>query len=173
MHIYQSQVEGKIAEIIERDVVSMGYELVRIKIMGGMRRKILQIMADRIDGAQIRVEDCEKISRHVSVLLDVDDPIDGHYSLEVSSPGLNRPLTRYKDLIASLGKKIKLSTKLPIKGQKNFAGLLLGVTEDKISIKQDDQKEENFIGVDSIQEAFLVDFEPTPRPNSKNNYRRK
>ena len=86
-------------------------------LVQGRERPVLQIMAERKDGAGMTVEDCADISRQVSALLDVDDPIEGHYSLEVSSPGIDRPLTRPKDYEAYAGFEAKLETSEPLEGR--------------------------------------------------------
>lgn len=122
------ELERRIAGIIEPSLEGMGYELVRVLIQG-RERPVLQIMAERKDGAGMTVEDCADISRQVSALLDVDDPIEGHYSLEVSSPGIDRPLTRPKDYEAYAGFEAKLETNEPLEGRKRFRGKLLGLDE--------------------------------------------
>ena len=122
------ELERRIAAMIEPSLEGMGYELVRVLIQG-RERPVLQIMAERKDGAGMTVEDCADISRQISALLDVDDPIEGHYSLEVSSPGIDRPLTRPKDYEAYAGFEAKLETSEPVEGRKRFRGKLLGLDE--------------------------------------------
>jgi ribosome maturation factor RimP len=122
------ELERRIAEMIEPSLEGMGYELVRVLIQG-RQQPVLQIMAERKDGAAMTVEDCADISRQVSALLDVDDPIEGAYSLEVSSPGIDRPLTRPKDYEAYAGFEAKLETSEPVEGRKRFRGKLLGLDE--------------------------------------------
>jgi ribosome maturation factor RimP len=122
------ELERRIAEMIEPSLDGMGYELVRV-LMQGRERPVLQIMAERKDGAGMTVEDCADISRQISALLDVDDPIEGHYSLEVSSPGIDRPLTRPKDFAAYAGFEAKLETSEPLDGRKRFRGKLLGLDD--------------------------------------------
>jgi ribosome maturation factor RimP len=104
----------------------MGYELVRV-LLQGQRRPVLQIMAERKDGVHMTVEDCADISRAVSALLDVEDPIQGAYSLEVSSPGIDRPLTRPIDFERFAGYEAKVETARPIDGRKRFSGRLGGI----------------------------------------------
>src|ERR1700733_12733059 len=106
-------LEHRIAEMIEPSLDGMGYELVRV-LMQGRQNPVLQVMAERKDGAGMTVEDCADISRQISALLDVDDPIAGAYSLEVSSPGIDRPLTRPKDFEAYAGFEAKLETNEPL-----------------------------------------------------------
>lgn len=122
---------GRIEQIIAPSVEALGYEIVRVLLLGG-QRPTLQIMAERIDGAPMTVEDCADISRSVSALLDVEDPIAGAYTLEVSSPGLDRPLTRLKDFERFAGFTAKLETRLAIDGRKRFKGTLKGVEGEEI-----------------------------------------
>jgi len=122
---------GRIEQIITPSVEALGYEIVRVLLLGG-QRPTLQIMAERIDGAPMTVEDCADISRSVSALLDVEDPIAGAYTLEVSSPGLDRPLTRLKDFERFAGFTAKLETRLAIDGRKRFRGMLKGVEGEEI-----------------------------------------
>jgi len=122
------ELERRIAEMIEPSLEGMGYELVRV-LMQGRQKPVLQIMAERKDGAAMTVEDCADISRQISALLDVEDPIEGEYSLEVSSPGIDRPLTRAKDYETYAGFEVKLETAEPIEGRKRFRGKLLGLDE--------------------------------------------
>jgi ribosome maturation factor RimP len=121
-------LERRIADMIEPSLEGMGYELVRV-LMQGRTQAVLQIMAERKDGKAMTVEDCADISRQISALLDVDDPIEGAYSLEVSSPGIDRPLTRAKDYQTYAGFEAKLETDQPVDGRKRFRGKLLGLDE--------------------------------------------
>lgn len=112
--------------IIAPAVEAAGYRLVRLRLMGG-KRKTLQIMAERADGL-MDVEDCAKLSRALSEFLDAEDPIEGEYDLEVSSPGIDRPLTRITDYARWAGHEAKLELTAPDEsGRKRFKGLLLGL----------------------------------------------
>ena len=122
------ELERRIADMIEPSLEGMGYELVRV-LLQGRERAVLQIMAERKDGKAMTVEDCADISRQISALLDVDDPIESAYSLEVSSPGIDRPLTRPKDYENYAGFEAKLETAEPLEGRKRFRGKLLGLDE--------------------------------------------
>jgi ribosome maturation factor RimP len=122
------ELERRIAGMIEPSLEGMGYELVRV-LMQGRQRPVLQIMAERKDGRAMTVEDCADISRQISALMDVDDPIEAAYSLEVSSPGIDRPLTRPKDYEKYAGFEAKLETAEPLEGRKRFRGKLLGLDE--------------------------------------------
>jgi ribosome maturation factor RimP len=124
-------LESRIAEMIEPSLKSMGYELVRV-MMQGRQKPTLQIMAERIDQKAMTVEDCADISRQVSALLDVDDPIDVAYSLEVSSPGIDRPLIKAADFERYAGYEVKLETSEPVEGRKRFRGKLLGLGADEM-----------------------------------------
>lgn len=123
----------KIQQLIEPVVEGLGYELVRVSFTGD-RQSILQIMAERPDGS-MDVSDCARISREISVLLDVEDPVPGKYSLEVSSPGLDRPLTRAKDFERFAGSDAKVESRVAINGQRRFKGELLGLEGDEVLIK--------------------------------------
>ena len=117
----------EIACIIEPSLEAMGYRLVRISFIGA-RGATLQIMAERADEAAMTVEDCAEISRSVSALLDVADPIAGAYTLEISSPGIDRPLVRPEDYERFAGFEAKLELSQPIEGRKRFRGRILGRT---------------------------------------------
>jgi ribosome maturation factor RimP len=121
-------LEQRIATMIAPSLSAMGYDLVRV-LMQGRQRPVLQIMAERQDNKAMTVEDCADISRQISALLDVDDPIEGAYSLEVSSPGIDRPLTRPVDYERYAGFEAKLETAEPIDGRKRYRGKLLGIDE--------------------------------------------
>ena len=118
----------------------MGYELVRLVVMG-RERPTVQIMADRADGAPIAVEDCEAISRAVSAILDVDDPIPGAWTLEVSSPGIDRPLTRVKDWNRYAGHLARAEVDVPVDGRKRFSGIVLGANDVAARMRLDDDSE--------------------------------
>lgn len=124
--IHPGAIEGRVAGLIEPALAAMGYELVRI-VLQGDRRPTLQIMVERSDEAAMRVEDCEAVSTTVSALLDVHDPIAGAYTLEVSSPGIDRPLTRAKDWTRFAGHLATAELAEPIDGRKRFKGTILGL----------------------------------------------
>ena len=124
---------NSIAQIIESSLAAMGYRLVRVAVSSG-RRPTLQIMTERIDDAPMTVEDCALISHSVSALLDVADPIAGAYMLEVSSPGIDRPLVRPEDYDRFSGFEARIELVHPLGGQKRFRGRLLGATEGEIRL---------------------------------------
>jgi ribosome maturation factor RimP len=159
----QDTVEIKIAELILPSLLNMGYELVRIKIQGSGAAKALQIMVDRVDGKLIAVEDCEKVSTHVSAILDVEDPIADAYNLEISSAGVDRPLTRLKDFAKYAGFEIKLESIAKIEGQAKFRGKLVGLDGQEVVIDLNivdmanpDKQKQLKIGFANIRSAKLV-----------------
>ncbi|HZK91458.1 MAG TPA: ribosome maturation factor RimP [Stellaceae bacterium] len=120
-----------IVPIIEPSLAAMGYRLVRVAFLG-TRRDTLQIMAERIDDAPMTVDDCTEISRSVSALLDVADPIADAYMLEVSSPGIDRPLIRPEDYDRYAGFEAKIELGQPLDGRKRFRGRILGRAPDSM-----------------------------------------
>ncbi|MEL6419521.1 MAG: ribosome maturation factor RimP, partial [Pseudomonadota bacterium] len=130
--IAKAAMDRRLAEIITPVIEDMGFELVRIRLMSG-KDVTLQIMADKPDGG-IEVDDCAEISTAVSAVLDVEDPILDAYTLEVSSPGIDRPLTRLKDFDAYEGYEAKLETAELIDGRRRFKGVLAGIEDDEVLI---------------------------------------
>ena len=150
--IAKAAIDVRLAEIVTPVIEDLGCELVRLRLISG-KIMILQIMADRPDGG-IVVDDCADISHALSAVLDVEDPIEGEYSLEVSSPGIDRPLTRLKDFETFEGYEVKLLTSELIDGRKRFNGTLRGVEGNEILI----EIPEGTIGLefDWITEAKLL-----------------
>lgn len=132
----RTPIEKKIAGIIAPTIEDMGYELVRVLMTGGAR-PTLQVMAEQPDGS-MGVDDCEKVSRAVSALLDVENPVESAYTLEVSSPGMDRPLTRLKDFENYQGFDARVEIEPAIDGRKRFKGKLSGMDGDKISMDTDE-----------------------------------
>ena len=122
-----------IAQLIEPSLAAMGYRLVRVLVTGG-RRATLQVMAERLDDLSITHDDCAKISRSVSALLDVVDPIVGAYTLEISSPGIDRPLVCAEDYDRFSGFEAKIELTMPIDGRRRFRGRLIGTAEGAIRL---------------------------------------
>ena len=135
-----SKVES-VAPLIEPTLQAMGYALVRVALVGGAGRPTLQIMAERTDGAAMSVDDCADISNAVSAILDVEDPISGAYVLEVSSPGIDRPLVKKDDYERFAGFEARLETVEPVLGRKRFRGRLLGTDADAVRVKLDTGEE--------------------------------
>jgi len=130
--IAKAAMDRRLAEIITPVIEDMGYELVRVRLMSG-KTSTLQIMADKPDGG-IEVDDCAQISTAIGAVLDVEDPIIDEYALEVSSPGIDRPLTRLKDFANFEGYEAKIETDEMIDGRRRFKGELAGVEEDEVLI---------------------------------------
>jgi ribosome maturation factor RimP len=143
----------QVAQLIEPTLCDMGYELVRVLLHGG-QRPTLQIMAERADRTPMTVEHCAEISRAVSALLDVADPIASTYRLEVTSPGLDRPLTRRADFDRFRGFEARVETELPIEGRRRFRGRLLGVVDDQLRLQL--AEGEQAIPCAGIKKAKLV-----------------
>ena len=123
-------VENKINQIIEAAVEELGFSLVRVLFSGGQSgRNQLQIMAEPKEDRDMTVEDCQSISRHISVLLDVEDPISSAYVLEVSSPGIDRPLMRLTDYDRFRGELAKITLRLMQDGRRRFHGRLAGISD--------------------------------------------
>ena len=124
-----SGVEGaadKVARLIDPAVEALGYRVVRVRLTGG-GRPVLQVMAERVDGSGITLDECAAISRAVSALIDVADPIASKYVLEVSSPGIDRPLVRAADFVRFAGREVRIETTRPLDGRRRFRGTLLGL----------------------------------------------
>ena len=128
--VAKAAIDRRLAGIVTPTIEDLGFELVRLRLMGG-KKATLQIMAERADGG-IEVEECATISRAVSAVLDVEDPIAGEYVLEVSSPGIDRPLTRLKDFERYDGYEVKIETSEAIDGRRRFRGTLEGVEDGEV-----------------------------------------
>ena len=156
--VAKATLDRRLAEIITPVLEDMGFELVRVRFMGG-KTKTVQIMAERPEGG-IEVDDCAEISTAVSATLDVEDPIEDAYTLEVSSPGIDRPLTRLKDFETWVGYEAKLETNELIDGRRRFKGPLHGVEDDEVLIEIDagQSNEPVIIGLrfDWLADAKLV-----------------
>ena len=131
----KAPMDRRLADIVRPTVEGLGFELVRVRLMGG-RGKTLQIMAERPDG-RMEVDDCAELSRTLSAVLDVEDPIDGEYTLEVSSPGIDRPLTRLEDFARWAGFVAKLETDALIDGRKRWKGVLSGREDGDVLVETD------------------------------------
>jgi ribosome maturation factor RimP len=154
--IAKTAIDRRLAGIVGPVIEGLGFELVRIRLMGG-NTKTLQIMADRPEGG-IDVEDCGAISTAVSATLDVEDPIEEAYNLEVSSPGIDRPLTRLKDFDLWQGYEARIETSEPIDGRKRFKGMLRGTEGDEALIEIEADGEQVVIGLnfDLLADAKLI-----------------
>ncbi|MBS0562772.1 MAG: ribosome maturation factor RimP [Proteobacteria bacterium] len=150
----QTALETRIAQTITPTLVDLGYELVRVAVLG-RERPTVQVMADRADGALISVQDCETITHAISAVLDVEDPIPGAWTLEVSSAGIDRPLTRVKDWNRFAGHLARAETVVPVDGRKRFSGTVLGADETAARLRLDDGSEVSLPMAD-IRRARLI-----------------
>ena len=142
-----------VERLIAPSLTAAGYEIVRVAFVGGPNGA-LQIMIERGDRHALTVDDCADVSRTVSALLDVEDAIAGPYTLEVSSPGIDRPLTRPEDFTRFAGFEAKLETRAPIDGRKRFRGRLLGLEGDRVRIAT--LEGESLLPLQELQRAKLV-----------------
>ena len=131
--------EAEVERLIAPSLAAMGYDIVRVRLSGREQAK-LQIMAERQDRAAMRVEHCAEISRATGAILDVEDPIAGSYTLEVSSPGIDRPLTRLDDFERFAGFEVKLELRTPIDGRRRFRGRLLGLDGSEVRLIHEDNE---------------------------------
>ena len=143
-------------ELIEPVAESLGLDVVRVRLMGGTLRRRLQIMAERPADNDISVEECARLSRAVSEVFNAADPIAGEYLLEVSSPGVDRPLTRQKDFDLFQGFEARLETDRMIEGRKRFKGVLAGVDGDAVAIDLDGEEDTALIPFEWLVDAKLV-----------------
>ncbi len=149
----------EIADRIRSTIEAMGFELIRVKISGG-RVKTLQVMVERGDGS-LSVEDCAEVSRALSAYMDVEDPVPGEYILEVSSPGVDRPLVKREDYERFAGHMAKIKLSTPLEGRKRFVGTLLGVEGDTVALTLKEEagavgQTTHHLPVALIEEAKLV-----------------
>ncbi|WJW76512.1 ribosome maturation factor RimP [Thiohalobacter sp. IOR34] len=140
-------------ELLEPAVNALGCELVGIEYLPSGKHSVLRIYIDREDG--VTLDDCQQVSYQVSGLLDVEDPVPGQYTLEVSSPGLDRPLFREADFERFAGQPVKIRMALPIEGQRKFTGLLQGVRQGQVILETEDGSEIG-LPLDQIEQARLV-----------------
>ena len=154
--IAKTAMDRRLADIVTPVIEGLGFELVRIRLMGGATRT-LQIMADRPEGG-IEVDDCGEISTAVSAVLDVEDPIEENFILEVSSPGIDRPLTRLKDFEMWKGWEARVETTELIDGRRRFKGTLAGVESEEVLIEIEEGAETVTIGLqfDWLSDAKLI-----------------
>ena len=146
-------VQDRVAALVEGPLEEMGYELVRVQLSGG-GRAVLQIMAERTDGKAMTVDDCVEISQSISVLLDAEDPIAGAYTLEVSSPGIDRPLTKPRDFERFAGFEARIETREAIGDRRRFRGRIMGLKDGFVAVETDQGTVE--VPVAGIAKAKLV-----------------
>lgn len=150
--IAKAAIDRRLAEVVTPTIEGMGFELVRVRLMGG-QTKTLQLMCERPNGG-IEVDDCARISTAVSAVLDVEDPLVEAYTLEVSSPGIDRPLTRLKDFDMWSGYEARIETTELIDGQRRFKGLLQGTEGDEVLIEIESNKSDDGTGLVTIGLKF-------------------
>ncbi len=156
--IVEPGLSARVATIVEPVIEQLGYRLVRVRVSGAEGCTV-QIMAERPNGS-MTVEDCEAVSRALSPVLDVADPIDRAYRLEISSPGIDRPLVRKSDFERYAGHIARIETAMPIRGRKRFRGTLMGTEGEAARIRRDDAAEgeeaEILLAIEEMSEAKLV-----------------
>ena len=145
-----------LAEMIEPEVKALGYDLVRVQMIGGASDPTLQVMAERPDTRQLDISDCETISRRLSDWLDANDPIEGGYRLEVSSPGIDRPLTRLRDYDDWAGHEARITLRDPVEGRKQFSGALDGVEEERVKLTDKSGQAHAFLFSDIASAKLLL-----------------
>ncbi|GLS18266.1 ribosome maturation factor RimP [Labrys miyagiensis] len=154
----ETGVAARVAEIVERTILPMGYRLVRVRLTG-TNGGTVQIMAERPDGS-MTVDDCEDVSKAISPVLDVDDPIGKAYHLEVSSPGIDRPLVRATDFQRWAGHEAKIEMTLIVAGRRRFRGILLGGEGNKAKVRRTDaqpgEATDVELKIDEMSEAHLI-----------------
>ncbi|GIZ12279.1 ribosome maturation factor RimP [Pseudomonas sp. NCCP-436] len=142
------QLQALLAPVIE----ALGYECWGIEFLSQGRHSLLRVYIDKVDG--ILIDDCEIVSRQLSGVLDVEDPISSEYTLEVSSPGMDRPLFTLEQFGRHAGEQVKIRLRSPFEGRRNFQGLLRGVEEQDVVVQVDDH--EYLLPVDLIDKANII-----------------
>ncbi len=149
-----SAPDARLAELVSPTLAAMGYELVRVATTGGTRPTV-QVMAERSDGQAMAIEDCTAISRALGAVLDVADPLPGAWQLEVSSPGIDRPLTRAKDWNRFAGHLARVELAEPIDGRRRLSGIVLGADDEAARLRLEDGTEA-VLKLGAIRRARLV-----------------
>ena len=142
------QLQALLAPVVE----ALGYQCWGIEFISQGRHSLLRVYIDNPDG--ILIDDCEKVSRQISGVLDVEDPISGEYTLEVSSPGMDRPLFTLAQFAAHAGEQVKIRLRSPYEGRRNFQGVLRGVEEQDVVVQVDEH--EYLLPIDSIDKANII-----------------
>ncbi|HCE7275586.1 TPA: ribosome maturation factor RimP [Pseudomonas aeruginosa] len=142
------QLQALLAPVVE----ALGYECWGVEFISQGRHSVLRVYIDRPEG--ILIDDCEAVSRQVSGILDVEDPISGEYTLEVSSPGMDRPLFTLKQFAKHAGEQVKIRLRSPYEGRRNYQGILRGVEEQDVVVLVDDH--EYLLPIDSIDKANII-----------------
>jgi ribosome maturation factor RimP len=146
----------RLLELLDPVAEAAGYAIVRLRLMGGDHQRRLQVMAERPSDGDMNVEDCARLSRAISEVLDAADPISGEYVLEVSSPGVDRPLTRLADFETYQGHEARIELDRLAEGRKRFKGMLAGVDDGQVAVDLEGEEETALIPFAWIVEAKLV-----------------
>lgn len=147
--------DQRLVELLDPVAEAAGYEIVRLRLMGAESARRLQIMAETPDGEMV-VEDCARLSRAISEVMDAADPIKGEYTLEVSSPGVDRPLTRLKDFATYEGHEARIELDRVAEGRKRFRGVLAGIDGDNIGIDLEGEEATAMVPFSWIVDAKLI-----------------
>jgi ribosome maturation factor RimP len=152
--VVETGLAARVAAAIEPALGTLGFRLVRVKVTG-RDGGTLQVMAERPDGS-FTIDDCEATSRALSPILDVEDPIQSAYRLEVSSPGIDRPLARRSDIERATGHEAKIEMTMMIEGRKRFRGIIEGIENDAVKLKSTEGKEDALLPLGEIADAKLM-----------------
>ncbi len=152
--VMEQGIAARIAAAIEPALGTFGFRLVRVKVTG-RDGGTLQVMAERPDGT-FTIDDCETVSRALSPILDVEDPIQAAYRLEVSSPGIDRPLVRRSDIERAAGHEAKFEMTMMVDGRKRFRGIIEGIENEAVKLKSTDDKDDALLPLNEIADAKLV-----------------
>ncbi|MDA0994326.1 MAG: ribosome maturation factor RimP [Proteobacteria bacterium] len=142
----------EIVKLLEPAIEHLGYELADLELKTGGRDGIIRLFIDKADG--VGIEDCEIVSRHVSAILDVEDPVQSNYSLEVSSPGLDRTLTKPAHFKRFMGQDVRVKLRFPLSGRRNFRGALKSADDEKIEVEVDGEL--HSLSIATIESARLI-----------------
>jgi ribosome maturation factor RimP len=153
--VTETGLSARVATLAAPVMEDLGLRLVRVRVSGSAGSCTVQIMAERPDGSML-IEDCEAASRALSPVLDAADPVESAYRLEISSPGIDRPLVRRSDFERYAGHVMKVELALPRDGRKRFRGILMGAEGDAARIRSEDSGEETLLPIDEMTEARLV-----------------
>ncbi len=141
-----------LCNLLEPGVNALGFEIIAVELTGPANSTVVRVYIDRPEG--ITVDDCARVSAQISAILDVEDPISGSFTLEVSSPGFDRPLCKVSHFEAVVGHRVKLQTRAQVSGRKRFTGTLTGVSDEFVSLDVDGERHQ--VSIDNILKARLV-----------------
>ncbi len=144
--------KNELIKLLDPAIEGMGYELADLELKIGGTDGMLRLFIDRAEG--IGIEDCESVSRQVSAILDVEDPVEGNYALEVSSPGLDRTLTKPAHFKRFMGQDVRVKLRFPLSGRRNYRGSLTSADEEKIEVEVDG--ESHSLPIATIESARLI-----------------